>query len=112
MGSSRDQLEARISAIREEFRRSLPDRVAQLRVQWRAVVEAGSAPALDALALQVHTLKGAAATFRFDAVAQTADRVMEILAPLRESRRLPDGFERERIEALLAQLQAQAVAAQ
>lgn len=99
------ELERKIAAIVDRYRRELPHRVAELREQWSALAYAGEPqPVLERMFRIAHTLKGSSATLGFAEVSAEAGRVDASLRPLLQRPRQPDEVERLHIQAALERL--------
>ena len=98
-------LETKIAAIVERYRRELPRRIAELRESWAKLFDAQEPTvALERLFHGAHTLKGSAATFGFADVSIEAARIGAGLRLLLQQSRLPDAAERLQMEAALDRL--------
>ena len=98
-------LETKIAAIVERYRKDLPLRIAELQESWVQIFEAREPrEALQRLFHGVHTLKGSAATLGFADVSVEAARIGAGLRLLLQQSRLPDAAERSQLEAALDRL--------
>lgn len=78
MTSSQDQFREFLAMQRVDYRRALPDKLAQLQAQWNAVAAGAATPRLGELERLAHTLAGTAGTFGLQEVSLAA-RSLELL---------------------------------
>lgn len=76
-----------IGQQRADYRRVLPDKVAEIQAVWQ-VADRGGVPQLLALERLAHTLAGTAGTLGFPAVGQAA-KALELLLPENETATAP-----------------------
>jgi len=78
MAGDREALARLLAEAASEFRRTLPDRLAEIEVLWLANIK-GTLPGekFEALQRLVHTIAGSARTFGLPAVSEAA-RVLEV----------------------------------
>ncbi|MGE4221262.1 MAG: response regulator, partial [Alphaproteobacteria bacterium] len=104
MGDVREELEKRLAALRESYRRQLPERVARVEAPWNAGLRSGwDADAARAMRLAAHSLKGSAATYGFMRLSGEASLIEERLDGLLE-------MQGEAFEEQILQIEAQVAA--
>jgi HPt (histidine-containing phosphotransfer) domain-containing protein len=81
MTSANSSLLVFLAEQRADYRRSLPERLAQIESLWRQVLN-GQAPALASLERCAHSLAGSGATFGFAALGDAARALELAVSPL------------------------------
>ncbi len=80
MSTPQEQFRAFLHLQRADYRRALPEKLAQLQASWQALDAAAAPPALDGLERQAHTLAGTAGTLGFRELGLAAKSLEELLA--------------------------------
>jgi HPt (histidine-containing phosphotransfer) domain-containing protein len=97
-------LEEKLAALRESYRRTLPQQLDALRVKLAGALS-GGADALAEAARLAHRLKGTAGSYGFDAVAAELEGVEAILERGRAGGALATS-DRDALDLALARAQA------
>jgi chemotaxis protein histidine kinase CheA len=79
MSTPREQFQAFLALQRADYRRALPEKLAQLQALWQALDPDAAPPALHELARQAHTLAGTAGTLGFREVGLAAKSLEDLL---------------------------------
>jgi HPt (histidine-containing phosphotransfer) domain-containing protein len=82
----RDDIETRLQQLRADYARRLPERLAQISVQWEALCQPASSGSVqyDGLIREFHTLAGSGASFGFPEVSRLArelEQSLKAIAP-------------------------------
>lgn len=106
MSTPQQQFQAFLALQRIDYRRALPEKLAQLQALWDAL-ERGAAPAaLSSLERQAHTLAGTAGTLGFRELGLAARALEELLARVGADVATLSPAQRAEIALALAALQA------
>jgi HPt (histidine-containing phosphotransfer) domain-containing protein len=106
MSSSQEQFKAFLALQRADYRRALPEKLAQLEALWQALDTEAAPPALDELTRQAHTLAGTAGTLGFREVGLAAKSLETLLAEAGGSGDALTSVQRSEISLAVAALQA------
>jgi chemotaxis protein histidine kinase CheA len=105
MSSSQEQFKAFLALQRADYRRALPEKLAQLEALWQAL-DTEAPPALDELTRQAHTLAGTAGTLGFREVGLAAKSLETLLAGAGGGAAALTESQRSEISLAVAALQA------
>jgi len=98
-------LEEKLAALRESYRRTLPQQLEALRAKL-ANAQTGGSDALADAARLAHRVKGTAGSYGFDAVAAELEGIEEILERAGRGGPVLAAPDRDAIDAALARAQA------
>jgi chemotaxis protein histidine kinase CheA len=106
MSTPQEQFQAFLALQRADYRRALPEKLAQLQASWLAL-DADAAPhALDELGRQAHTLAGTAGTLGFREVGLAAKSLEDLLVRFGEGGAALTPAQHSEISLAVAALQA------
>ena len=104
MSSNKENLLARLQALRDDYIRDYPERTRQLRQSWEQYQKHADPEILTTFHRQAHSLKGSGATYQFDDISTHAGQLDNITSSMIEnSSRLTDP-EAKQIEILVSRL--------
>jgi HPt (histidine-containing phosphotransfer) domain-containing protein len=106
MSTPQEQFQAFLALQRADYRRALPEKLAQLKALWQALDPDTAPPALDELTRQAHTLAGTAGTLGFRDVGLAAKSLETLLAEAGGSGEALTSAQRSEISLAVAALQA------
>ena len=106
MNSSQEQFQAFLALQRAEYKRALPEKLAQLQALWQALDTVAAAPALTGLERLAHTLAGTAGTMGLRDVGLAARLLEDLLTRASEGGAALTPAQRSEISLALAALQA------
>jgi diguanylate cyclase (GGDEF)-like protein len=101
------EIRERLAALRQDFARQLPDRIAELE-RIRLGIEGGDVASMRLLHQRAHSLVGSAATFGFDTLSQVARKLERLIKPLATSDGTPDAAVLGKIAESLRQVRSTA----
>jgi len=104
MNANKENLLARLQALRDDYVRDYPERVRQLRQSWQQYQKYLDPEILTTFHRQAHSLKGSGATFQFDEVSSHAAQLDSIAARLIDTQSGLDDQEKNQIEILVGKL--------
>ena len=91
---SEEAFRQQLEAIRAEYRRDLPAKLARIENLWSEIAGGGSKPArLAELVRELHTIAGSAKTFGVAGVSEAAAAAESYLDPLSRRRKPPTARE-------------------
>jgi HPt (histidine-containing phosphotransfer) domain-containing protein len=106
MSTPQEQFKAFLALQRADYRRALPEKLAQLEALWQALDPDVAPPALDELTRLAHTLAGTAGTLGFREVGLAAKSLETLLVGAGGSGAALTSVQRSEISLAVAELQA------
>jgi diguanylate cyclase (GGDEF)-like protein len=107
MADTRPDLQAALGALRDAYAASLPAKLDELAVQYRALSADNGSQSLQLLHASAHKLAGSAGTFGFEDTGNAARRLEHILREWMAAAHVPDATDLGSLEPILAEMRSQ-----
>lgn len=104
MSTNKENLLARLQALRDDYVRDYPERMRQLSKSWKQYQKHLDPEVLTTLYRQAHSLKGSGATFQFNDVSTHAAQLDSIASSLIEQETQLNDGEKNQIDILIDKL--------